>query len=67
MGKSLIHTSINAGRSMMRSEILAKIWKLVEEASKKGDYEVTKAFVDAYEIVRDMPIRVEDKLREEPK
>ena len=67
MSKSLIHISINAGRTQMRSEILVKIWKLVEEASKKGNYEVAQAFVDAYETVRDMPIRVEDKQQVEAK
>ena len=67
MSKSLIHISINAGRTQMRSEILAKIWKLLEKAHEKNDFEAAKAFVDAYETVRDMPIRVEDKQQVEAK
>ena len=60
----LLKSAINSGRSSMRSEILAKIWALVEEAYKRKDHEATKAFEAAYNAVRAMPIRIEDKPKE---
>ena len=60
----LLKLAINSGRSQMRSEVLAKIWKLVEEACRRNDEEATTAFAAAYNAVRDMPTRIEDKPKE---
>lgn len=53
--------AINSGRSQMKSEILTKIWDLVEQASLRKDEALLMTLYWVYGQLQTLPSRIEDK------
>lgn len=60
-----ILAAINSGRSQMKSEILNRIFSLVEEAARKEDKQLVKTLYWVHQKVKEMPSRIQDKTQEQ--
>lgn len=57
----VLRTAINSGRSQMKSEALAKVWSLLEQAALKKDEPLLKTLYWVHGQIQALPSRIEDK------